>query len=185
MKINFGCGYNKLPGYLNVDKVATCNPDMILDTEVFPWPFEANSIDESFFKHSLEHMGAHSDCFIKIMQELYRVSKNGSTIQIHVPHPRHDSFIGDPTHVRIITPLVLSLFSKKLNLYWQSIGAANSQLALYTNVDFEIQHVTQIFEDKYIKLLQNGTINENELGNIANELNNVISEYHITLKVIK
>ena len=185
MKINFGCGFNKMPGYLNVDKFSACNPDQVLDTEVFPWPLESDSVDESIFKHSLEHMGASSDCFIKIMQELYRVSKNDALVIIHAPHPRHDTFLGDPTHVRVITPTVMDLFNKKLNLHWQATGVANSQLALYTHVDFEVQNVTHILENKYLQLLQNGSITDEELRNIANELNNVVVEYHMVLKVIK
>ena len=185
MKINFGCGFNKKSGYLNVDKFDTCSPDLLADLDVFPWPLDSDSVDESFFNHSLEHMAASADGFIQLMQELYRVSKHQAIIQIHVPHPRHDNFIGDPTHVRIITPQVLTLFSKKLNLHWQKVGAANSPLALYAGVDFEIKNVNQILENKFMEMLQKGEISEEELRTLANERNNVISEYQITLQVIK
>ena len=42
--------------------------------------------------------------FLGMMKELYRICRDGAEIEINVPHPRHDNFIGDPTHVRIITP---------------------------------------------------------------------------------
>ena len=72
------------------------------------------------------------------MQELYRICKNGSIIDIIVPHPRNDDFISDPTHVRPITDLLLSLYDKELNLQWTKDGAANSPLALIHNVNFKI-----------------------------------------------
>ena len=40
-------------------------------------------------------------------------------IKIIVPHPRHDDFISDPTHVRPITILGLQLFDKDLNIKWE------------------------------------------------------------------
>jgi predicted SAM-dependent methyltransferase len=185
MKVNFGCGFNKKEGFLNVDKFATCEPDQVVDLEVFPWPFDSDSVQEALFCHSLEHMGASSDVFLKIMQELYRVCQKDARIQIHVPHPRHDHYIGDPTHVRVITPNVLNLFSKKLNLHWKKIGASNTPLGLYIDVDFEIEGITQMLEDKYLQLLQKGEISEEELLNIVNERNNIVTEYHIILKTIK
>ena len=185
MKINFGCGFNKITGYLNIDKFAACAPDQVVDLEVFPWPFASNSVENAFFNHSLEHMGASSDIFLQIMQELYRVCAHEARIHIHVPHPRHDNFIGDPTHVRIISPQVLNLFSKKLNQHWKNIGASNTPLGLYMGVDFEIEGVTQMLEDRYLKMLQNGELSENALIEIVSERNNVVTEYQIILKAIK
>ena len=113
MKLNMGCGLNKKEGYTNVDKSAACGPDVELDLEVFPWPFKANEAEEVIFNHSLEHMGETTDVFLGILKELYRICKPRAKIFIFVPHPRHDDFLGDPTHVRVITPQLLSLFSKK------------------------------------------------------------------------
>ena len=46
-------------------------------------------------------MGADPKVFLKIMQELHRIGRPGCRVVIHVPHPRHDNFLGDPTHVRV------------------------------------------------------------------------------------
>ena len=185
MKLNLGCGFNKLMGHVNVDMYQTCNPDMQVDMEVFPWPFDANSVDEVVFNHSLEHMGAATDVFLSIMKELYRVCKDQSLVRINVPHPRHDNFIGDPTHVRIVTPQVLSLFSKKLNHSWRERGVSNTPLALYTDVDFEVVDVTQILENSYLLSFKSGAISEQELRVLVDERNNVVSEYKMVIKVIK
>jgi hypothetical protein len=71
------------------------------------------------------------------MKEMYRVCKNGAKLDIVVPHPRHDDFMNDPTHVRPITLNVLALFSKTWNRKWEADGSANTKLALEHDVDFE------------------------------------------------
>ena len=185
MKLNMGCGLNKKEGYTNVDKSAACGPDVELDLEVFPWPFKANEAEEVIFNHSLEHMGESTDVFLGILKELYRICKPRAKIFIFVPHPRHDDFLGDPTHVRVITPQLLSLFSKKLNHKWGDNGGANTPLALYLDVDFEITRAHQVVEEDYLSLFREEKISEHDLTTMIKERNNVVSEYQITLEVIK
>ena len=113
MKLNLGCGQNKQAGYVNTDREPAVQPDVVMDLEKFPWPFEDDSVDEVLAFHVLEHVGATPELFIRIMQELYRVCRKGATVRIAVPHLRHDNFFDDPTHVRAITPMTLELFSRK------------------------------------------------------------------------
>ena len=111
---------------------------MVSDLESLPWPWPDNSVDEVIFKHSLEHLGQDPRTFLGMMKELYRVCRNGAEITVTVPHPRHDDFIGDPTHVRIITPEMLALFDRKQCDTWQRMGASNTPLAHYLHVDFAV-----------------------------------------------
>ena len=87
------------------------------DLEKFPYPFDENSVDQIYMSHVLEHIGGESSVFNLIMQELYRICKNNSIIDIFVPHPRNDDFLSDPTHVRPITGMTLCLYDKELNLH--------------------------------------------------------------------
>jgi len=185
VKLNMGSGLNKIEGFINIDKFDVSQPDLMMDIDVTPWPFGTNEVDEVLFNHSLEHVGGETEVFFRVIKELYRICKPGAKIQINVPHPRHDNFIGDPTHVRVITPQLLELFDKKLNLHWKKVGAANSPLAIYLDVDFEIENVNEVLEHEYQTLLQNKKISEQELTKIINERNNIVSEYQITLVVIK
>jgi len=184
-KYNMGCGFDKIDGYTNIDKFLEASPDLLVDLEKTPWPIASDSAEEVLFKHSLEHMGGSSQVFFSIIQELYRISRHEAMIHIHVPHPRHDAFIDDPTHVRIITPNLMTLFSKRLNLHWREVGASNSPLGLYLNVDFEVIDVQIIVDQKYAGMVNESNMAPDALLNISRENNNVISEYGITMKALK
>ena len=118
-KLNLGSGDKKIDGFLNVDKFDTFKPDIVHDLETFPYPFNDNEIDEIRLIHVLEHIGQSPDIFIEIIKQLYRICCDQAIIHISVPHPRHDDFLADPTHVRPITTLGLSLFDLELNKQWQ------------------------------------------------------------------
>jgi len=185
MKLNLGCGYNKVNGYINVDLSPECQPDLVCDLEKLPWIWLDNTIDAVRFNHSLEHIGQQTDVFLGIMKELYRVCKNNSKIEINVPHPRHDNFIGDPTHVRIITPQLLSLFDKSLNDEWKKLGAANTPLAHYLGVDFFISNLSLTLDEPYSTMYSSGQISQTDLDTILRERNNIASEYRIEMSVRK
>ena len=185
MKLNLGCGFSKPDGFVHVDMFEECHPDVVHDLETFPYPFEENSVDEILFNHSLEHIGQQSSVFLKIMQEIYRICGDGALIKINVPHPRHDNFISDPTHVRAITPMTLYLFDLELNNYWQKIKAANSPFAIYLGVNFKLLTTNISVEQTYIDQLNNNPITDEELKVLISERNNVATEYNFTLKVIK
>lgn len=183
MKLNLGSGQNPLPGYINVDKFGS--PDLLHDLEKFPYPWETNSIDEIVMHHILEHLGERTETFLGIIKELYRICKPDALIKITVPHPRHDAFISDPTHVRIINPSLLQLFSKKFNQECKEKKAANTPLGLYLDVDFEIIDNQVVLAEPYNTDYQNGLITTERLNLLEQQLNNVVAEYRITLIAIK
>ena len=89
-------------------------------------------------------MGESSQLFLDMIKELYRICRNGAEVEINAPHPRHDDFHNDPTHVRVITPPMLMLFDRQLNDDWQQARVANSPLAHYLHVDFVLDRVNVI-----------------------------------------
>jgi len=183
IRLNLGCGEKHLQGYINVDKYG--NPDIKHDLETFPWPWEDNSVNEILLNHVLEHLGETTDIYFKIIKEIYRICRAGAEIHINVPHPRHDYFINDPSHVRIITPDGLELFSKTRNREWIKGGLANSPLGLYLNVDFEIIKLDYILDPLWREKINNREITEEYVAQAFRNLNNVVEEIRVILKAVK
>ena len=185
MKLNLGCGNKILDGYVNIDKFDVYDIDIKHDLEKFPYPFNDNSVEEILLSHVLEHIGQNPDVFIKILKEFYRICKNEALININVPHPRHDDFISDPTHVRPITILGLSLFDKAKNREWENRGAANTPLGLIHDVNFKIEGVNYQVEDAIISQFQAGDIDKTKLDHMMKYYNNVVKEINIKWRVVK
>ena len=183
LKLNLGCGQNHVPGYTNVDKFGS--PDVKWDLEVFPWPWPDNSVDEIVMSHVLEHLGETIKGFFGIIKELYRVCRPGAIIQITVPHPRHDDFLGDPTHVRPFTPESFQLYSKENNRKWQEGRYANSPLGLYLDVDFTVALLRMDLDEPFAQQLQSGQLNQQQIAQIAKFQNNVVKSIHVQWVVNK
>ena len=185
MKLNMGCGYRKRDGYLNIDLFPDCLPDVVCDLESLPWPWNDNSADRVLFNHSLEHLGQDSRTFLGMMKELYRICRDGAEIEINVPHPRHDNFINDPTHVRIITPSLLNMFNRHQCDEWRRTGASNSPLAHYLHVDFALKSVVQILDERFSTQYVNKIISDDDVQTKSRDLNNVFDEIRIVMVAIK
>ena len=185
MRLNLGCGQHKVPGYLNVDKSPECSPDKVVDLEKVPWPFEDSSCEEVLFTHVLEHLGQQTTTYLAIMRELYRVCRPDALVRIVVPHPRHDTFLIDPTHVRAILPESMLLFSKKRNRECKEKGIPDSPLGLTLNVDFELVEVSQSPDPAWEKEIAAGKMTGEQVLGIARLYSNVIQEITIVMKAIK
>jgi len=183
LRLNLGSGPNPLPGYVNVDMYGT--PDVKWNLEEAPWPWDNDSVEEVRMSHVLEHLGQSPQAFIGVMKELYRVCRHGARIYVRVPHPRHDFFLGDPTHVRPILPATLELFSLRRNLEWEAQGSANTPLAKYHGVDFEIEETQFMLDEPYAAQLKEGKLTQDEAAEAAQRYNNAVAEIKITLRVVK
>ena len=184
-KLNLGCGYKHKEGFINVDNFSECDPDMLHDLEVFPYPFATNSVDEIVLDNVLEHLGQTFEIFNKVIRELYRISTHGANVRIKVPHPRHDNFLGDPTHVRAILPQTLALYDQEMNKQWIAEKSANSPLGILHNINFKINTVNFIPDNKYHDALQKGLMSEGELHDLVSNSNNVVAEIEIHLLAVK
>jgi hypothetical protein len=185
MRLNLGCGDKKIPGWHNVDMVAMCNPDEVVNLERLPWPWPSDSADEILFSHVLEHIGQSPDIYLGIIKEIYRVCRNDAKITIVVPHPRHDHFLHDPTHVRVVTPEGLNMFSQAANRRLIARGGANTPLGIYLGVDLAVQSAEFDLDDAWLGRLQRGEITEADVQHAQKTYFNVISQITIVMKAIK
>lgn len=82
MKLNLGCGSNKLEGAINVDMSDEVNPDMKFDIRQ-KFPLENKSVDEIYLFHTIEHIEKkyHNTLFI----EINRVLKDQGILLISYP----------------------------------------------------------------------------------------------------
>lgn len=184
-RLNLGCGFDKRDGWVNADGFEACEPDVLMDLETFPWPFEDNGFDLILMKHVLEHVGASYPVFRQVMRELYRISAPECRIEIHVPHFRHDTFHSDPTHVRAFTPLTFQMMSKSQNDTWIAQRANYSMVAYDMQVDFEVTEAVHVYDQRWLRKERSGEITREQLRQYAEERSNVVKELQIALKAVK
>lgn len=185
MKLNLGCGSKKIDGWVNVDKYKSEAVDKRVDLEKFPWPWKDNSVTEVLLNHVLEHLGQNTSSYLGIIKELWRVCQHDAKIHIAVPHPRHDHFLWDPTHVRAITWEGLRMFDQEQNKQWIETGNAMTPLGLQIGVNFRIDNVSMILDESWNNRRQNGSISEDELNFAIRHYNNVVSEIRIEWRTVK
>lgn len=177
MKLNLGCGRRKLAGWVNVDSQPTEEPDVLLDLSVTAWPWPSDSVDAVLASHVLEHI-APGEPFFHVMKETWRVCKDGAKVEIILPHPSHDIYLNDPTHLQAVMPGTLAMFSRQ---YVESQAAKQVFLTPFykrLGIDFDFGKVGYWFADGV-------DVADPELEWKAKHLRNIIAEWGITLTAVK
>jgi SAM-dependent methyltransferase len=146
-----------------------------LGAERWPWP--DSSVDKAVASHVLEHLPG--DSFFRFLQELYRVTKHGAVTTVILPHPRHDIYLGDPTHVRPVLPATLIMFSPRYVKEMAERGIFLTSFGERYGVNFELDPVVKYRFDPMVDT------KDPELDWKARHLNNVIFEWHGELRTVK
>jgi len=81
MKLNIGCGYNRLEGWLNADN----SPDSAADSlmEAYDLPLESASVEEIKALQLIEHLGFFKAKYF--LSECWRVLRPGGALTIETP----------------------------------------------------------------------------------------------------
>lgn len=180
MKLNLGSGTKRYPNYINIDSDYKSSPDYVLNLETDKLPFDDNSVEHVLAHHILEHLG---DGFIHCLKELYRVCKADTIIDVRVPHPRHDTFLIDPTHKRPIYPHTLDMFSKTRNKRDMENGGCETPLGIIHDINLVVVNHTFVLDSYWQPMFQQ--YSEEQCEHTARSFNNVILEIGIEVKVIK
>ena len=94
MTLDVGCGRNKYPGAIGLDRNPHTAADVICDLDRVPYPFRDSQFDEIRVIHVIEHVAD----VLATMQELHRLARSGGVIRIETPHYTDFSSFCDPTH---------------------------------------------------------------------------------------
>ncbi len=156
-----------------------------MDLEALPWPLPDDCAEEVLLKHVLEHLGRDSDTFLGIWKELYRVCAPGALVRIIVPHPRHQDFLQDPTHVRPIVPELFTHFSLLWNRRWAARGLPGTPLAEYLGVDFAIVAVDLKLDPRWQQWLDADPARRREIDHVIRTHNDVVQEVDVVLRAEK
>jgi SAM-dependent methyltransferase len=92
--LDVGCGRNKVPGSIGLDRFAVPGVDIIYDLDQYPYPFRDGSFNEIHARHVIEHVESVG----KFMDELHRIGKPGARYYINTPHYSYSNSWRDPTH---------------------------------------------------------------------------------------
>lgn len=95
LRIDIGCGKNKVDGFVGVDQFAMDGVDVVCDLRG-RWPWKDGTVDEARCSHFLEHLTPPER--IHFANELHRVLRKGGTCNIASPSWSHECAYGDPTH---------------------------------------------------------------------------------------
>ena len=97
--LDLGCGKKKRTGTIGVDYSDQHSADVIHDLNVFPYPFESDSIDQVYLDNVLEHLNKP----MQVMEEVHRITKLGGKVKVIVPYFRSRWAFIDPTHQTFYT----------------------------------------------------------------------------------
>jgi len=168
-RLHLGCGRDIRAGWINLDARPLPGTDVTADLDDCrntPLPFPADSIDEFFGSHVLEHLREP----LAFMQELHRIAKPGAAAVFRVPYGSSDDADEDPTHVR-------RYFLNSFHFF--------SQLAYHRadygyRGDWEVDHLELTVDAER----HAGKSNE-QLFTEIRALRNVVVEMTATLKAVK
>ena len=102
--LNLGCGHVKrnfpeadvATEIVGVDISSQSQADVIHDLNRFPYPLDSDSFDLVIMQDVIEHL----ENVPAVLDEIYRVARDGAVIRIRTPHYSSYYAYNDPTHRR-------------------------------------------------------------------------------------
>jgi SAM-dependent methyltransferase len=92
--LDVGCGINKYPGAIGIDRIPGTAADVLVDLNQLPYPFRNGVFTHIRAVHVIEHVAD----VVKTVEEFHRLLITGGTVYIATPHYTDFSSFCDPTH---------------------------------------------------------------------------------------
>lgn len=105
--LQLGSGNKYCVDAVNVDLIASTNPDIVHNLENFPWPLPSNQFKEVRAFDVVEHLND----IVKTLEEIHRVCVNGAVVKITVPHFSCVNAFTDPTHKHYFSSASFNYFT--------------------------------------------------------------------------
>jgi predicted SAM-dependent methyltransferase len=113
--LDIGCGENCQKGFVGLDKRNLPGVEIVHDIEVFPWPIETESVDVAMMSHLVEHIKPWLT--IDVMDECWRILKDGAMLFVSTPYAGTFRYFQDPTHCNPWNEATTEYFVKGTPLY--------------------------------------------------------------------
>jgi SAM-dependent methyltransferase len=138
--LDVGCGLNKHPGAIGLDRNPHVRADVIADLDNVPFPFRDSTFREVRATHVIEHV---TDV-IRTVEEFHRLLAPGGLLIIVTPHYTDFSSFCDPTHRWHLNSFSLRYFGDDhggfgyySNARFREISTRVKLLALWRYLGFE------------------------------------------------
>lgn len=151
MKLNLGCGKETKEGWINVDRVKELGVNVICNLEK-PLPFKDNYFNEVYASYILEHI----QNLEALMEEIYRICKNGAIINIKVPYFASASAFNDVAHYHYFSlktfntfqPNNYNCYSKKakFKILKKEIKITRKNWIINLPIEFIVNHIQWFYE---------------------------------------
>ncbi len=125
-RLDIGCGANKQPGFIGMDKRELPGVDIQWDLEEFPYPLPDECCLMIVGSHIYEHIKPWKS--IDFMNELWRIMKPGGQLALSMPYGVSFGFVQDPTHC-----------NPSNEATWQYFDPSHPLYAIYSPSPWEIQ----------------------------------------------
>ena len=132
------------------DYNSDCEPDVVWDLNVKPWPFPSNYFDEVHAYNIMEHLGRQGDAkaFFDEMFEVWRVLKPLGLFMGCCPKMENPWVFAEPSHTRVLLPRTFNFLNADQELVKKSIqNTSTSDFRHLWKGDLRFIHADENYTD--------------------------------------
>lgn len=152
VRIDLGCGGNKIPGFIGIDYRKVPGVDIVQDLEETPWALPDACATQIICGHVVEHINPAKFGFIKFMDECWRILKYDGEIMISTPYAGSRGYWADPTHCN---PCAIETWA-----YFDPLHALKGMYEIYKPKPWKVQRASYQLDGNMEVVLQKRRIDQ-------------------------